>query len=137
MSPQAALLADGAQVLLVTATDDHDRAEQLRAAGVEVLCLPGEKGLVDLPALVHQLAAREINEVLLESGATLCGAMLQAKLVDELVVYLTPCLLGSDAHGMFRLPALARMQDRVRLEIQDVRAVGDDWRVVARVGSEE
>lgn len=137
MSPQAALLADDAQVLLVTATDDHDRAEQLRNAGVEVLCLPGEKGLVDLPALVHQLAAREINEVLLESGATLCGAMLQAKLVDELVVYLAPCLLGSDAHGMFRLPGLARMQDRIRLEIQDVRAVGDDWRIVARVRSEE
>lgn len=137
MSPQAALIADGAQVLLATCANDDKRAEHLRASGVEVLRVPGEQGRVNLPALMQQLATREINEVLLESGATLAGAMLQANLVDELIVYLAPCLLGSEAQGMFKLPALISLQDRVRLEIQDMRAIGDDWRVVASVRSEE
>jgi diaminohydroxyphosphoribosylaminopyrimidine deaminase/5-amino-6-(5-phosphoribosylamino)uracil reductase len=137
MSPQAALVADGAQVLLATCADDQEHAERLRANGVEVLHVPGEQGRVNLPALMQRLAVRGINEVLLESGATLAGAMLQANLVDELIVYLAPCLLGSEAQGMFKLPALIRLQDRIRLEIQDMRAIGDDWRVVARVRSEE
>lgn len=137
MSPQAALIADGAQVVLATCGDDDKRAGPLRANGVEVLRIPSEQGRVNLPALMQQLVAREINEVLLESGATLAGAMLQANLVDELVIYLAPCLLGSEAQGMFKLPALIHLQDRVRLEIQDMRAIGDDWRVIARVRSKE
>lgn len=137
MSPQAALIADGAQVVLATCADDDKRAGPLRANGVEVLRIPSEQGRVNLPALMQQLVAREINEVLLESGATLAGAMLQANLVDELVIYLAPCLLGSEAQGMFKLPALIHLQDRVRLEIQDMRAIGDDWRVIARVRSKE
>jgi diaminohydroxyphosphoribosylaminopyrimidine deaminase/5-amino-6-(5-phosphoribosylamino)uracil reductase len=137
MPLHSALIADGAQVLLATCAKDDERAERLRGDGVEVLRVPGEQGRVDLSALMQQLAVREINEVLLESGATLCGAMLQANLVDELIVYLAPCLLGANAQGMFELPALTRLQDRVPLEIQDVRAVGDDWRVVASVRSKE
>ncbi len=137
MPLHSALTADGAQVLLATCANDDKRVERLRANNVEVLRVPGEKGQVDLPALMQQLAAREINEVLLESGATLCGAMLQANLVDELIVYLAPCLLGADAQGMFKLPALTRLQDRVRLQIEDMRAVGNDWRVVASVRSKE
>lgn len=137
MSPQAALIVDGAQVLLATCANDDERVERLRARGVEVLRVPGEQGRVSLPALMRQLAARGINEVLLESGATLAGAMLQANLVDELIIYLAPCLLGSKAQGMFKLPELIRLRDRVRLEIQDMRTIGDDWRVIARVRSEE
>jgi diaminohydroxyphosphoribosylaminopyrimidine deaminase / 5-amino-6-(5-phosphoribosylamino)uracil reductase len=136
MPPHSALVANDAQVLLATCAKDDGRAEALRAVGVELLRLPDEQGRVDLSALMQQLATRGINEVLLESGATLCGAMLQANLVDELIVYLAPCLLGADAQGMFKLPALTCLQDRVRLEIQDVRAIGDDWRVLARVRSD-
>ena len=138
MPPHSALTADdGRGVLVATCASDDRHAKPFRAAGVEVLCLPGEQGRVDLPALMRQLAVRGINEVLLESGATLCGAMLHENLVDELVVYLAPCLIGADAQGMFELPVLTRLQDRVRLDIQDVRAVGDDWRIIARVRSKE
>jgi diaminohydroxyphosphoribosylaminopyrimidine deaminase/5-amino-6-(5-phosphoribosylamino)uracil reductase len=137
MPPHSALTGDDARVLVATCASDDRRAKSFRAAGVEVLCLPGEQGRVDLAALMRQLAGRGINEVLLESGATLCGTMLQANLVDELIVYLAPCLIGAEAQGMFALPALTRLQDRVRLDIQDVRAVGDDWRIIARVRSEE
>ncbi len=89
-------------------------------------------GGVDLAALMSALAQREMNEVLVEAGVTLSGALLEAGLVDELVLYYAPLLLGDKGRGMFRLDGIARMADRVSLEIKDIRAVGQDWRVIAR-----
>ena len=76
----------------------------------------------------------EVNEVLVETGANLSGAMVRAGLVDELVVYMAPRLMGSDARALFRLPGLERMEDAVRWALADVRAVGPDWRLTARLG---
>ncbi|MFQ5936110.1 MAG: bifunctional diaminohydroxyphosphoribosylaminopyrimidine deaminase/5-amino-6-(5-phosphoribosylamino)uracil reductase RibD, partial [Acidiferrobacterales bacterium] len=104
--PKANLLKSDASVLVITASDKAQRADDLREAGAEVLCLPGEAGHVDLHGLMSHLAAREVNELLLESGATLCGAMLQADLIDELILYLAPCLMGDGARAMFNLPGL-------------------------------
>lgn len=81
----------------------------------------------DLHALLRMLAARGCNEVLVEAGATLAGALLQAGLVDELLVYMAPTLLGSEARPLFTLP-FSTMQEAQRLKILDVRAVGADWR---------
>jgi diaminohydroxyphosphoribosylaminopyrimidine deaminase/5-amino-6-(5-phosphoribosylamino)uracil reductase len=67
-----------------------------------------------------------------ETGATLSGAFLREGLIDELVVYVAPRVLGSEARGLFHLPGLDRMQDGLGLEIADVRAVGRDWRITAR-----
>jgi diaminohydroxyphosphoribosylaminopyrimidine deaminase/5-amino-6-(5-phosphoribosylamino)uracil reductase len=61
--------------------------------------------------------------------------LLDAGLVDELVVYLAPHLLGSSARGMFNIPGLENMANRIALDIQDVRAVGNDWRITARVNN--
>jgi len=105
----------------------------LRAAGAEIVFIPGADGKVDLAAMMHHLGTREINEVLVEAGSTLCGALLKAHLVDEVVLYYAPTLLGSDARGMFELPPLARMDERLALEIKDVRAIGRDWRIVATI----
>jgi diaminohydroxyphosphoribosylaminopyrimidine deaminase/5-amino-6-(5-phosphoribosylamino)uracil reductase len=70
-----------------------------------------------------------MNEVHLEAGATLSGALLQAGLIDELVIYMAPHLMGDAARGLFALPGLAGMAQRVQLSINDMRAVGDDWRI--------
>ncbi len=129
----ARVLAPPGSTLLAAASEDAERARRLRQAGAEILCLPNADGEVDLAELMRQLAARGMNEVLVEAGATLCGALLAAELIDELVVYIAPHLMGAQAHGMFNIPGLERMQDRVALDVRDVRAVGDDWRVVARV----
>jgi diaminohydroxyphosphoribosylaminopyrimidine deaminase/5-amino-6-(5-phosphoribosylamino)uracil reductase len=88
---------------------------------------------VDLAALMQHLAAREINELLVEAGATLCGALLQAGCVDELVLYTAAHILGSNARALFALPPLERMADRITLQVRDARAVGQDWRVIARI----
>ncbi len=131
----ARVLAPPGSALLVAASEDADRASRLRAAGAQVLCLPNPEGRVDLAALMRDLAGRGMNEVLVEAGTTLCGALLAAGLADELVIYFAPHLMGAQARGMFAVPGLERMQERVALEVRDVRAVGADWRVVARVGA--
>ncbi len=80
-----------------------------------------------------ELARRECNEVHVECGSTLAGALLRVGLVDELVVYLAPLLLGDKARGLFQLPELTRMSERRELEILEMRAVGRDWRVTMRL----
>ena len=95
---------------------------------VELIALPGEQ--IDLTAVLQELALREINHVMLESGPTLAGAMLQQGLVDELYLYFAGKLLGSDGRPMFRMP-IENMADSIELNIQDIRAIGKDWRLHA------
>lgn len=132
MSPNAKMLTLPGTTLVVTASGDVARATALRQAGAEVQVL-GDNGRVDLAALMKMLAAREVNEVLVEAGATLSGALLEAGLVDELVLYQAPCLLGDAGRGLFRLANLTQMAARPSLEIKDMRAIGQDWRLVARI----
>ncbi|HLD14680.1 MAG TPA: bifunctional diaminohydroxyphosphoribosylaminopyrimidine deaminase/5-amino-6-(5-phosphoribosylamino)uracil reductase RibD, partial [Burkholderiales bacterium] len=129
MSPKAKMLALPGTTLVVTASNDAARAAALRQAGAEVQVL-ADKGRVDLAALMRMLAAREANEILVEAGATLSGALLEAGLVDELVLYQAPCLLGDAGRGLFRLANLTQMAARPALEIKDMRAIGQDWRLV-------
>ncbi len=102
-------------------------------AGVDIAPVPAAEGRPELRSVLTLLAGRGVNEVLLETGPTLAGAMLQAGLIDELVVYLAPHLMGDAARGLFCLPGLERMADRVNLEFTDVRAVGGDLKLTARV----
>jgi diaminohydroxyphosphoribosylaminopyrimidine deaminase/5-amino-6-(5-phosphoribosylamino)uracil reductase len=88
-------------------------------------------GEIDLESLFRHLADEEINEVLIEAGPTLSGAALAAGVVDELVLYLAPHLMGDASRGLFRLPGLERMRDRVGLVFRDVRLVGPDLRIMA------
>ncbi len=117
------------------ATCNPNRADILRmiSAGAEVQVLQASAdGRVDLPELIRYLGSREQNEVLIEAGPTLAGAAVAAGVVDEIVLYLAPHLMGDAARGLFRLPALARMADRLALTIEDLRQVGPDLRVTVR-----
>lgn len=135
MPESARMLSLPGETLVVTAADDPKQQARLEAAGAQVMRLAGGPDRIDLHAVMGELAAREVNEVLLETGATLSGAVLQAGLIDELVVYMAPLLMGDGARGLFHLPGLERMADRVPLEIADIRAVGRDWRITATVGT--
>ena len=106
-------------------------AGELRAAGHEVLVLAGANGRVDLPAALRLLGERGINEVLLEAGPRLAGAFAQAGLVDEYQIFIAGKLLGSSARPLLDWP-LERMAEAPALKIVDIRAFGDDWRVLAR-----
>jgi len=133
MPPDAQLLTLPGKTLVVTASDNSDYAEALLAAGAEVMVLRAGPEQVDLAGLMSDLAQREVNELLVEAGATLCGAILDAGLVDEILVYLAPHLLGGSARGMFTIPALGSMKERREFEISDVRAIGKDWRIIAHL----
>ena len=92
--------------------------------------LPAIDGRVSVAALLERLAALEINEVLVEAGPTLNGALLQAGLIDELVVYMAAHVLGDDGRGMFSFPPLEHMADRVELQLRETRRVGQDLRLI-------
>ncbi|MEX6503467.1 bifunctional diaminohydroxyphosphoribosylaminopyrimidine deaminase/5-amino-6-(5-phosphoribosylamino)uracil reductase RibD [Pseudomonas zhanjiangensis] len=107
-----------------------EQGERYRAGGHELLALPGEGGHVDLRRLLVELAARGANEVLVEAGPRLAGAFAEQGLVDEYQLFVAPKLLGSSARPLLELP-LARMAEAKALKIVEVRAVGDDWRIIA------
>jgi diaminohydroxyphosphoribosylaminopyrimidine deaminase/5-amino-6-(5-phosphoribosylamino)uracil reductase len=88
-------------------------------------------GHVDLNTALNYLSEIEINEVHVEAGALLSGAFLQQQLVDEVVVYMAPHIMGDQARGLFALPGLSKMKDRISLDIQDVRMLAKDLRIIA------
>jgi len=130
--PSARILQQSGGALIVCAEEEPAIREALEAAGAEVICLPGREGTIDLPTLMDRLGDRQINEVLIETGAVLSGALLRDNLIDEFVVYMAPHLMGDQARGLFHLPGLGTMKERIELEITDIRAVGRDWRITAR-----
>jgi len=105
----------------------------LRSRGAEVLSLPDVQGRIDLLALMAELGRREINEVHVEGGAGLNGALLDAGLVDELLVYVAPCVLGDGARGMFALPDLVALDTARRFRFTEFKRVGEDVRLLARL----
>ena len=117
--------------VLVVCTDPQQRAADYLAQQIELLTLPGADGKVDLAALLHELAQRACNEVLVESGAGLAGAFWRAGLVDELIVYMAPRLLGSRARPLLELP-FDEMAEAMDLDVTDMRVIGRDWRITAR-----
>lgn len=123
----------GPGTLIAAALDDAQAAAALAARGAEVLVLPDAQGKVDLAALMRELARRGMNEVHVEAGYKLNGSLLREGLVDELVLYFAPCLLGGEARGMFALPAIETLAGRRALELREVRSVGADVRMIARV----
>jgi len=99
--------------------------------GVNVIVIETDRGHVDLKKLMRRLAEREINDVMVEAGAKLNGALIQAGLIDELVIYMAPKLLGDSGQGLFHLPTLQKMSQHIALNITDIRPVGSDWRITA------
>ncbi len=129
MPPGARVVAPPGRLLVLTASHDLARRAALLEAGASILDVPaGGRGL-DLHAAVRLLGDREINELQVECGPTLGGALLAAGLVDEWVLYLAPVLLGKGARPVAELPGIAAMADRMEFSIVDQRLVGGDLRL--------
>jgi len=131
--PLAARILGGGNVLIYTAMRDSKKTSELEKSGASVCELPDGNGQVDLPAMMRDLAQRGCNEVLVEAGSTLNGALLRAGLVDELLLYVAPQLLGDMARGIAQLGELTGLDQSIRLKWQDVRQVGEDLRVLVQV----
>jgi len=131
-TPLTARVLEGGNVLVAAAREHRDRMAALGEKGAEVIVLPNAAGKVELPDLFRELARRELNEIHIEAGHKLNGSLVNEGMVDELVLYLAPSVIGDAARGMFNLPELTDLEGRRRASITDVRMVGEDVRVVAR-----
>lgn len=129
----ARVLYGGGNTLVYSALRDERKIAMLQDLGAAVAVLPDDKGQVDLRAMLRDLAQRGCNEVLLEAGSTLNGALLRAGLIDELLLYVAPQLLGDAARSMAQLGELTSLDQRVGLKWQDIRQVGNDLRITVRV----
>ncbi len=127
-----ARLFDGLPVLVACARGDPGRAAHLRQRQAEVIELPDLAGRVDLRLLLAELGRREVNELLVEAGPRLNGALLEAGLVDELLLYYAPMLIGP-GQAMIETAPLALLADARRLEVREAGPVGGDLRVLARL----
>jgi diaminohydroxyphosphoribosylaminopyrimidine deaminase/5-amino-6-(5-phosphoribosylamino)uracil reductase len=132
ISPQAKILQGGG-VLVVGAIDHPEKTAMLRCTGAEVEILPNAAGKVELKDLLEALGRRGVNELHVEAGFKLNGSLMREGLVDEVLLYLAPCLVGDNANGLFNLPELTSLAGKRCLQIRDLRQVGADIRVLARL----
>ena len=128
----AALWTPQRKVFIYAAAGHPERNAALQARGASVVHLPNSDGKVDLRAMLHDLAAKEVNTVHAEAGHKLNGSLLAAGLVDELLVYVAPKLLG-DGPGMAPLGAITSLDAALALDFRSVERVGPDLRIVARL----
>ena len=131
ISPGVRIL-QGEACWIAAAVSDPAKEAALRAAGHDVILLPNAEGKVDLAELMLELGRRGINELHVEAGAKLNGSLIREGCVDELLVYVAPCLVG-DAMGMFALPALQQLDQKVRLRFHEIQQIGEDIRILARI----
>ena len=128
-----ARILEGGGLLVFSAVEDGEKIKALADRGAEVVVLANPQGKTDLTAIMRELARRGMNEVHVESGSKLNGSLLAAGVVDELLLYYAPSLLGDAARGMFNLPEFVALEQKISLRFHDVRRIGDDVRILARL----
>ena len=130
-STDSKMLSLPGTTLIYSGSTNQQRITDLTQAGAEVVGVECDGEHINLEAVLHDLARREINEVMIEAGARLNGAALAKNLVDEFIFYIAPSLLGDQARGAFHLPDLTTMAQKHELELVETRQIGDDWRIIA------
>ncbi len=133
MPLKAKMLNNSGQVWLYTCSQDTSKISRFEELGVKVVSVAGQPGCLDLDQVFQSLATQEINNIWVEAGAVLNGALLETALVDEWLIYLAPCILGDQARGLFHLPGIEQMAERKNLNLEAVRQVGPDLRLTFTV----
>jgi len=126
----AQMLALPGRNVIMTCSGDPQKIEAFQALGVEVFCVAEDNGRIALEAVMDLLGRLQVNELLVEAGPTLNGALLAENLVDEWIVYMATSILGDQGRGLFTLPELRRMADKKQLKLLDVRQIGPDLKLV-------
>lgn len=135
--PSSRLLRLPGETLIFTGQQNGPAHDALDAAGAHIVAVrqADASGRVDLAAALACLGERQVNDILVEAGPILTGALVASGLADELILYVAPSFLGDTGRGACHLPGLRHLTERHRLRIIDVRAVGDDWRIIAQPAS--
>jgi diaminohydroxyphosphoribosylaminopyrimidine deaminase/5-amino-6-(5-phosphoribosylamino)uracil reductase len=133
LSGREKLFEVNGEIWIFTTAQDEEKRNALENEQVKIFTLPANfKGRLDLRQVLHKLAELEINEVHCECGATLAGALLHEQLVDEVILYVAPDLLGNQARGLFELGEISIMSDKLSLSIEDLRMIGRDIKITAK-----
>ena len=130
--PDAQLFQPERPVWIYGAIDDTPRRQALEAAGAQVICLPNPQGKVDLAQMLDDLGRREINELHVEAGHKLNGSLLREHLVDELLLYMAPLLMGQ-GRGLTNLGPYVTMGEALPMRFHDIASIGPDLRILARL----
>lgn len=128
----ARVLENGGDTWIFSANASPYKIEAMQKKGVEVFSVINDTGRVDLADMMKVLAEKEINEIHVEAGATLNGALIQAGFVDEMLIYLAPCFLGS-GKSMVSLNDIANLADKISFEFHQICTIEDDIRIIARL----
>ncbi len=130
-------IADNAKItqsigrcVVMTACEDSDKINFLKKQEVEVVQIPEKNNQLDLNAVLKWLGDQQINELLVETGATLAGSFIQQKLVDQLILYTAPVLMGSSARPLFEMN-IEEMDNRLHIDNFKIKQMGKDWRLIA------
>ena len=129
MPVTARMASESGRSLILTCSRDEYKRQALQDAGFEVYTLTDKNARLDLHEVMNFLAEQQINEMLVEAGSVLNGALLAEGLVDEWVIYMAPCILGEQGRGLFNLPDLRTMADKKSLTLGDVRQIGPDLKL--------
>ena len=130
LTPELAFFQEEYPIIIVRTALEN---EQQWPHFVKQLCVPEYKGKADLTALLSELAKQGLNDVLIEAGATLAGTFIEQNLVDELIVYQAPKLLGADGKSMLAMPDITALKHAKALAFSDITMVGRDIRITARI----
>jgi diaminohydroxyphosphoribosylaminopyrimidine deaminase/5-amino-6-(5-phosphoribosylamino)uracil reductase len=136
--PPGAKILQGEPPIIFTVSRDVARRERIARTGAEIVDAPEDAkkpGKIDLAAVARWLGEHGYPEVTVETGSKLNASLIAAGIVDEIILYMAPMILGDTAQGLFALPELAALDAALRPRIVDVRAVGSDLRVTARLGA--
>ncbi|MGD0958369.1 MAG: bifunctional diaminohydroxyphosphoribosylaminopyrimidine deaminase/5-amino-6-(5-phosphoribosylamino)uracil reductase RibD [Methylomonas sp.] len=130
MPPTAKMLQDASEVWIMTCSNDEPKLRRLEAAGCKIQLVDSDGDCrTALLKVFKLLAEQQINTIWIEAGATLNGSLLQTGMVDEWLIYLAPCVMGDQGLGMFHLPALQLMADKIPLQLRSIRKLGPDLRL--------
>ncbi len=132
MRTDARMLGLDGTTLVATASEDAERRHALEAAGAEILTVPRDDDGLDLARILATLGEREINDVLVEAGPTLAGALTRAGLVDEFVIYVAPMLIGANGRALMALSGAIGLDDAQALVFDNIEPVGADLKITAR-----
>lgn len=128
----ANILKSSNEVIIYTCSNDNKKISNLKNLNIEVIQAERDKYHINLNYVVHDLADREINELLIEAGSTLVGSFLVNKLVDEIIIYQAPHIMGNTSLGLAELTSIKTMQDRIQFYIQDYRKIDQDMKLTLK-----
>lgn len=129
INPNAKILQTPEDVIIYTCADKSEKYKLLESNQVEVVTVASSGERVDLQLIMKDLAARSINEVLVEAGPTLVGSLLKYGLVDEMIVYMAPQIMGHTSNGLANVDFIKNMNDCVALEFSQLRKIGPDLKL--------